>query len=139
MTRNACRHYGRKGVKPTCAAGRDIKAWVQRCGDPIGWGLQIPCVRNAPDTPLFDCPEVDRDIDEEVAARRKAMKDEMDRLIRAMPRLTEIKRRMIAERQAHSIEICPWCGAKTLNVSIALDYNKHAHMVCATCDKGIME
>lgn len=139
MTRNACRHFTRDGIRPTCTAGRDIKAWVKRCGNPQGWLRQIPCTGNAPDKPLFDCPELDRKTNEEVAARRKELSEHMDEIVKGLPALARIKRRMIAEGQSGATETCPWCEEKALNVTIALNYNNHADMTCSACGMGVRE
>lgn len=136
---NACRHFGRCGMRLTCAAGRDIEAWVRRCGSPQGWGRMLPCRKHAPEKPLFECPEVDRKTDAEVEAERQAMRDHMDRFVKGLPAIQGIKRKMIANGLAKATATCPWCGDKdTLTVTVA-DCNNHARAQCSSCEMGFME
>ncbi|WP_162685487.1 hypothetical protein [Roseovarius amoyensis] len=137
---NKCRHLIREGMSLKCAAGRDIKAWVARCGRPSGWGLMLPCINNAPEKPLFDCPEVDRKTDAEVEAERKEMDDHVNRFVSGMAGLQKIKDGMVSDGTSSMTTTCPWCdGENTLSVSIALGYNNHIRARCSSCEMGCLE
>ena len=137
---NACRHLTRKGAKPSCAAGRDIEAWVRRCGNPQGWGRMLPCTKNAPEKPLFDCPELDRKTNEEVEAERREMSDSMDRFVKGLSALNKMKAKMIANRLPSAVATCPYCGKKdAMRVSVALGVNNHMRARCSACDMGFIE
>lgn len=143
---NSCRHF--LGMfpdpRPTCAKGRNVRAWAVRCngGSNHGIGLRLPCTRQSEDaeTPLFDCPELDRRTNAEVEASRAATRAAMGRLVSAMSGLNQMKQRMIDGGQASSVEDCPFCAAeKTLQVSVALSVNNHMRAVCSSCGEGFIE
>ncbi|OWV44243.1 hypothetical protein [Mameliella alba] len=146
MSENSCRHF--LGMypdrRPSCAMGRDVRAWAVRCngGSEFGIGLRLPCTRQSDDTekPLFDCPELDRRTDAEVEASRNSMRVQMGRLIRALPGLHEIKTDMIDKGLASVVERCPFCmEPNALHVSVALGVNNHMRASCASCGEGFIE
>lgn len=142
---HACRHF--LGMfpdkRPSCAMGRDVRAWAIRCngGSNLGIGLRLPCTKPVSDErPLFDCPELDRKTDEEFEAERKALKEHMDRFIKTMPKLNKMKRKMIANGLSTAKATCPWCDEKdALHVSVALDVNNHMRAQCSACKEGFIE
>lgn len=142
---NACRHY--LGLfpdrRPSCKMGRDVRAWAVRCngGSERGILLRLPCTKQMNDeTPLFDCPELDRKTDAEVEASRAKTREVMDRLVKAMPKLNEMRRKMIADNISKGTTDCPFCGeAGTLSVSVALGYNNHMKALCSSCKEGFLK
>ena len=142
---NACRHY--LGLfpdrRPACKMGRDVLAWAVRCngGSKTGIGLRLPCTKQMNDEkPLFDCPELDRKTDAEVEASRAKTIEAMNRLVKAMPKLNEMRRKMIAHNLASAMATCPFCDEKdALSVSIALGYNNHMSAKCSSCGEGFIE
>lgn len=148
MTSNSCRHF--LGLfpdnRPACAKGRDVRAWAIRCNGGANHGialrLRLPCTRQAEDAekPLFDCPELDRRTDEEVAARDAEMRAVIGRLIAALPGLKEIKSDMIEKGVSEAIADCPFCGRNaSLRVSVATGVNNHMRAVCDDCGEGFIE
>lgn len=144
MTENACRNF--LGLipsnRPSCAMGRDVRAWAIRSNGNSrqGIGLRLPCTKPTGEKTLFDCPELDRETDEEVAERRKAISSKMDQFISILPKLNEMKRKMIENNLPTAVATCPWCGAKdALRVSVAIQYNNHMRAQCTKCDGGIIE
>ena len=146
MPQNACRHF--LGMypdpRPQCAKGRNVRAWAARCngGSSQGIGLQLPCTKRADDAepPLFDCPELDRKTDAEIEKSRAAMRAQMDRLVKAMPKLSDIKKTMIAEGRDADLITCPFCGEeKSLSVNVAIGLNNHMRAVCSACGEGFIE
>ena len=143
---NACRHF--KGMypddRPACAKGRDVRAWATRCngGSTIGIGLRLPCTkqRGSTEKSLFDCPELDRKTQEEVDQQRAAMSAHMDRFVSALPKINEMKARMIAKGARTAKATCPWCGEKSaLRISVAIGVNNHARAQCESCGEGFIE
>ena len=141
-----CRHF--LGLypdnRPSCAKGRDVRAWAVRCngGTELGIGLRLPCTNQSVDAekPLFDCPELDRRTDEEVEQRRAEMRAVMDLLVKSMPKLNEMKEKMIAHQLPTAKATCPFCGEKdALSASVALDVNNHMRAQCSACGKGFIE
>ena len=146
MTGNACRHFlgMHFGSRPSCAKGRDVRAWAIRCngGDNLGIGLRLPCTRRDPSAaaPLFDCPELDRRTDDEVAQREADARAAIALVLSAMPKLYEMKAKMIANGLSTAKATCPWCGEKdALRASVALGVNNHMHARCTKCNEGFME
>ena len=146
MAENSCRHF--LGMypdrRPSCAKGRDVRAWAVRCngGSDLGIASRLPCTRQSDDAekPLFDCPELDRRTDQEVAEKDARMRAVMDRLIRALPGLQEIKADMIETSTPTAVERCPFCMApNALHVSVALGVNNHMSAVCNECGEGFIE
>lgn len=148
MTRlqNRCRHF--LGLypddRPACAMGRDVRAWAVRCNDgsSLGIALRLPCTRQSADAgkPLFDCPQLDRETQEEVDRKRADISARMDRLMTALPKLNEMKRKMIANGLASAVATCPWCDDKdALRVGVALGVNNHMRAACRSCGEGFME
>lgn len=143
---NRCRHF--LGMypddRPSCAKGRNVREWARRCngGTDLGIGLRLPCTRQAEvaEKPLFDCPELDRETEEEREAKRAEVSAAMDRLIKALPKLNEMKRKMIANNLTSAVATCPWCGEKdALRVGVALGVNNHMRARCSSCDEGFIE
>ena len=143
---NRCRHF--LGLfpdrRPSCAMGRDVRAWAMRCngGSNFGIGLRLPCTKQATDAekPLFDCPEIDRKTNEEVEAQRAEMRAVMSRLISAMPALNDLRQTMIEAGQSSRTADCPLCGeAGTLSVSVAIGANNHMRAQCSKCGEGFIE
>lgn len=146
MAENACRHF--LGMfpdpRPQCAMGRNVRAWASRCngGSNFGIGLRLPCTKQADDAekPLFDCPELDRRTDEEVAAGRAKLRAQMNRLVSALSALCRIKDRMIADRIETDTIDCPFCAeGKAMRVSVAISVNNHMRAQCDACGEGFIE
>lgn len=143
---NPCRHFRGFGLfkcEGSCAVGRDIRAWVDRCdkGQHKAPMLEIPCIKQEADhTPLFDCPQLDRETDEEIQERREKSRKEMDFIFSKMNELNELKQKMIRNKLSRAKATCPWCNEKdALKLSVAIGYNNHMHAKCSKCDRGIME
>lgn len=143
---NACRHF--KGMypddRPSCAMGRDVRAWAVRCngGSNHGIALRLPCTKQLADSekPLFDCPGLDRKTQEEVDQQRAAISARMDKIVSAMPKINELKRRMIERGAATAKATCPWCDEKSaLRLSVALGVNNHVRAQCKSCGEGFIE
>lgn len=141
---HSCRHF--LGLypdkRPSCKRGRDVRAWAVRCngGSNKGIGLRLPCTKPSGEAPLFDCPELDRKTDAEVEAQRAEMREQMDRLIKVMPKLEQMRRKMIANDLRSAKATCPWCGEKnTLKVSVAIGINNHMRAQCSACKEGFIE
>ena len=141
-----CRHF--MGLfpdsRPSCAKGRDVRAWARRCngGSDTGIALRLPCAKRHDDSeaPLFDCPELDRKTDEEVNAEREAMRHHMDRFIKALPKLMTMKRKMVKNDLSNAVATCPWCEEKdALRVAVALGVNNHMRAHCTACSEGFIE
>ena len=146
MIENACRHY--LGMypdnRPSCAMGRDVRAWAVRAngGSTLGIALRLPCTRQREDseTPLFECPELDRKSQEEVDRQREAITARMDRLFAALPKLNAMKAKMIANNLASAVATCPWCDEKdALQIGVALGVNNHMRASCKSCGEGLIE
>lgn len=146
LTANSCRHY--LGLypdnRPSCAKGRDVRAWAVRCngGSEFGIGLRLPCTRQREDSekPLFDCPDIDRRTDTEVEEERAALQAQMGRLISAMPKLQAMKLKMVVHNLSSASATCPFCGEKdALSVSVAIGINNHMRAVCSSCKEGFIE
>lgn len=145
MNNNRCRHFC--GLwpddKPSCKKGRDVRATATKCngGSEFGIALRLPCTKQKDSTqPLFDCPDVDRHTDEEIAARKKAASDHIDKLIAVIPKLDQYKQKMIAKGLPAARATCPWCGEKgTLRLNVALKVNNHMHVHCTSCGEGLIE
>ena len=145
-SQNKCRHF--LGLypdnRPSCAMGRDVRAWAVRCngGSSLGIGLRLPCTKQAEgaDKPLFDCPELDRKTQEEVDKERQALSERMNRLIKALPAVNSMKRKMIAHNLSSAVATCPWCGEKdALQIGVALGVNNHVRCSCKSCGEGFIE
>ena len=141
--KNACRHF--LGLypdnRPSCAKGRDVRAWAIRCngGSDIGIARNLPCTKQT-GNPLFDCPELDRRTDAEVEVRRKEMREVMDRIVKAMADINAMKRKMVKNKLASAKATCPLCGEKdALRVSVNISGNKHMAVRCMSCGKGFIE
>lgn len=92
------------------------------------------------ETPLFDCPELDRKTDAEVEASRAKAREAMSRLVKAMPKLDAMRKKMIAHNLTTAKATCPFCGEKdALSVSLALGYNNHMSAKCSSCGEGFIE
>lgn len=143
---NKCRHF--LGLypdnRPSCAKGRNVRAWAVRCngGSEHGIALRLPCTRQSKDAekPLFDCPDICRKTDEEVEQSRAEMRKAMDRLIFALPRLNEIKEDMIKKNTPSRAVDCPFCDkADAMSVGVAIGVNNHMRAQCASCGEGFIE
>lgn len=141
---NACRHF--MGMypdnRPSCAKGRNIRAWALRCngGSNLGIGLRLPCTKQFGEKPLFDCPDLDRRTDEEVEQMRAEMRAKMDAIVGAMPELQSMKDKMIANNLATAKATCPWCEEKdALKIGVALGVNNHMRAHCSACGEGFIE
>lgn len=142
---NACRHF--LGLypdnRPACAKGRDVRAWAARCngGSELGIGLRLPCTKQTGDkSPLFNCPGLDRKTNAEVAEANARLTAKMDRFVRALPKISEMKRKMLANNLSSATATCPWCEVKDgLMLSIALGANNHVHAKCRNCDVEFLE
>lgn len=144
MTGQRCRHF--LGMypddRPSCAVGRDVRAWAVRCngGSEHGIALRLPCTKIGDKKPLFDCPSVDRKTDAEVAADRDAMSKHMDRIVAGMGAVNKLKRKMIDGQHRTAKATCPWCGEKgALRLSCAIGVNNHIRANCTSCNEGFIE
>lgn len=137
-----CRHF--LGLypsnRPSCAKGRDVRAWAVRCnGSSLGIAKQLPC-SDERDNPLFQCPELDRKTAEEVEAERAAFSEYVDKIVAAMPKIFELKQKMVKRGLRIAKANCPWCDGKdTLRLNCNLDGNKHIAVKCSECDAGFIE
>lgn len=142
---NACRHFTRLGLiqnKPACALGWDVRKWAAKCNGGSEHGIlkRLPCTAQTGEKPLFDCPSVDRETDEEVEAQRLAMKEAVDKFVATMPKLDAMRKKMIANDLSSAKATCPWCDAKdALRVTCAIGYNNHLRASCVECGKGFIE
>jgi len=142
---NSCRHF--QGLfsdsRPSCAKGRDVRAWARRCngGSDFGIALRLPCTKKISDeTPLFDCPELDRKTDEEIEAERAALRVHMDRFVAGLSAINEMRRKMVAHKLSSAKATCPWCGVKdALQVGCAIGANNHMRAHCTSCGEGFIE
>lgn len=144
--KNACRHF--LGMFPdgreTCAKGWDVRKWAVKCngGSELGIGLRLPCTKRAEGSgkPLFDCPDLDRKTNAEIAEQRAKMDAHMNKLVRSLPAIGKMKDKMIANNLSSAKATCPWCDEKdALKLSCALEVNNHVHARCASCGEGFME
>lgn len=68
------------------------------------------------------------------------LQQKMDRLITALPKLSEAKADMISKGEEHRRIDCPFCGAEqTVEAFVNIRGNKHMHARCSSCGDGIME
>lgn len=146
MAGHPCRHF--LGMfpepRPSCAVGRNVRALAIRCngGSNLGIGLRLPCTRQSDDadTPLFDCPELDRRSDEEVEVEREATRKQMGRLIAAMPKLQQMKKKMVSNGLSAAVATCPFCDEKnSLKLNVAIGVNNHMRAQCVSCGEGFIE
>lgn len=141
---HGCRHYlgMRFDGQKSCALGWDVRqrAVENNGGSEFGIGLRLPCTKPNSETPLFECADLDRKSDEEVEAGRASMKDRMDRIVQALPKVQKMKRKMVANGLKSAKATCPWCDEKDgLSLSCAVDYNQHVRVHCRACGEGFME
>lgn len=143
---NACRHF--LGLylddRPSCAKGRNVREWAKRCngGSNFGIGLRLPCSARNDDSEntLFQCPELDRKSDDEIAKSRAALKEKMNAIMSALPRINELKQKMIEKKLHVAKANCPWCEAKDkLILHCAIEVNNHVHVKCQECGEGFIE
>lgn len=143
---NACRHF--LGLYPdnrqSCAKGRNVREWVKRCngGSSKGIGLRLPCssLREDSEKPLFQCPDVDRKTDEEIAESRAALKERMNKIVVVLPVIEKLKNKMIKRKLHVAKANCPWCEAKDkLILNCAIEVNNHVRVKCQECGEGFIE
>lgn len=146
MPENSCRHFrgfrGFPGEQSPCALGRDPRAWVVRiCGTDRGLFYKVPCTKQSEEhAPVFDCPGLDRKTQEEVDAERQRISERMDMIVKALPKVQEMKRKMVAKKLPTAVATCPWCGEKdALKIGVALGVNNHVRCHCSKCGEGFTE
>ena len=140
----ACRHYLARealiGDGQCCKIGHPIRKIVTAAngGSNFGLAYMMPC-RPGPERKA-DCPNYDPKTDAEIEASKAAMRERMDRLVKALPVMNRLRATMIAGQIAREIVDCPFCGAESqLHVSCAIDCNNHMSAQCAECGEGFIE
>jgi len=68
------------------------------------------------------------------------LRERVERLVRAMPALNDLRATMIAGRIARQTADCPFCAAPgRMHVTCAIDINNHISARCAECGEGFIE
>lgn len=140
----ACRHFLARealiGDGQCCKIGHPIRKIVMAAngGSSFGMAYMFPC-RPGPDRKA-ECPDYDPKTDAEIEASKAALRDKMDRLVKAMPVLNELRATMIAGQVSRQIVDCPFCNATgRLHVTCAIGSNNHMSARCAECGEGFIE
>lgn len=141
---NACRHFlGMLPDRKCCEMGRDIRknAINANGGSSFGIGLRLPCTAPMSDKPpLFDCPDQDRQTDDEVAEHKRKVRAEMDITIKGFSGLRKLKEKMVDRNLSVAKATCVWCEAKdALKLSCNIKGNKHLHVKCDGCGRSVIE
>lgn len=140
----ACRHFVARealiGDGQCCKIGHPIRKIVMAAngGSSYGIAYMYPC-RPGPERKA-DCPSYDAKTDAEIEASKSAMLERMQRLVRAMPILSDLRATMVSGRIRRQTADCPFCNAPgRLHVTCAIDINNHMSARCAECGEGVIE
>lgn len=129
MTNGACCKIGHPISKIVIAANG---------GSNSGIAYMMPC-RPTPRRKA-DCPNYDPKTDAEIAEAEGRMRDQMDRLVKAMPILSDLRATMVSGRIMRQIVDCPFCNQpRGLHVTCAIDHNGHMSARCKECGEGFIE
>ncbi len=64
----------------------------------------------------------------------------MAEYITILPKISEMKKKMIANNLSRAKATCPKCGTKdALKLSCAINYNQHIRAYCKACKFSMME
>lgn len=138
----ACRHY--LGLYPdnrkSCTQGRNIRKWaIQISGTDFDIVNRVPCAKEV-ETPIFNCPDLDRKTAKEEKEKEKAFKEHANKIIAALPRIDELKQKMIERGLSYGKANCPWCNSKgALRLICNIKGNQHISVMCTECNEGFMQ
>ena len=142
-TGRSCRHYrpqqGLTGGN-CCAIGHPITKIVIAAngGSNFGIAYMMPC---SP-TPQrkADCQNYDPKTEAEIAEASERLRAQMDRLVKALPALHDVRATMVTGRIARQVIDCPFCNQpRSLHVTCAIDHNGHMSARCKECGEGFIE
>lgn len=140
----SCRHFnpqqGLTGNGAACRIGHPIVKIVTKAngGSTFGIAFMMPC--RPTDQRKAECPDYDPKTDAEIAEAQARMRAQMDRLVKAMPVLNDLRATMVKGRIMRQIVDCPFCNQpRGLHVTCAIDSNNHMTARCKECGEGFIE
>lgn len=140
----SCRHFLAReaviGDGKCCKIGHPIRKIVIAAngGSNFGIAYKFPC-RPGPQK-VADCPDYDTKTDAEIEASKAEVLEQMDRLVKALPALNNLRATMIKGQVASTIVDCPLCGSeRSAHVTCAIKVNNHMAMRCKECGEGFIE
>lgn len=140
----SCRHFnpqqGLTGNDGACRIGHPIVKIVTKAngGSNHGIAFMMPC--RPTEQRKAECQNYDPKTDSEIAESHERMRAHMDRLVKAMPVLNDLRATMIKGRIVRQIVDCPFCNQPNgLHVTCAVDHNNHMSARCKECGEGFIE
>jgi len=128
MRTGTCKYFN--GITPRnelCGGGLNIRAVTG--GDGFGWARRMPCMKNNEGD--ITCELYTEPTNEEIEKEESEMKEAMDRMLKAMPFISELKQEFdgVGGSGTHP---CPVCN-NTLHFTVSA-CNNHVHGCCETDD-----
>jgi hypothetical protein len=142
-TGRACRHFiPQQGLTSgnCCGIGHPITKIVTAAngGSTFGIAYMMPCCPT--EQRKADCPNYDPKTEAEIAEAKERMRAQMDRLVKALPALNDVRATMVSGRITRQVIDCPFCNhPRSLHVTCAIDHNNHMSARCAECGEGFIE
>lgn len=138
-----CRHHNpRAGIQGhnECERGYPIRKIVHAANgnSSLGIAFMMPC-HPGPECKA-NCPGYDPKTPAEIAEQKARQVASIDAFIKRLPKISEMKRKMIAGNLSSAKATCPWCEAKdAFRLSCNIGGNKHVHAKCELCGEGFIE
>ena len=138
-----CRHHtpvaGIHGGNE-CGIGHPIRKIVHAANGNSSSGIafMLPC-HPGPERKA-NCPSYDAQTPEELEAKRARSDAMVQAFLKRLPKIAEMKRKMVAGNLRTAKATCPWCEAKdAFKLSCNIAGNKHVHGNCSSCGEGFLE